>query len=472
MEPDDFEHLPEAEPLGALPAILDIPPKLYPVIRYLNNFRYFLFDGGRVSGKTQTVARIIAYLCESKKLRVCCGREIQNNIHESVYTVFTDLIDALNLGFEVSAQEIEHRTSKANIIFKGFREQGKMNVKGLEGVDVLWIDEAQTITKPTLDVIIPTVRKNNAKVFFTMNRHVETDPVFVEMANRSDCLHIHIDYVDNPFCPVAMIQEAEKCQAKSLDDYEHIWLGRPLARADNFIFGIDLLRQSMALDMARIGVRRTIVGNDVARFGNCENVFSILQSRGPVQWEHIHLEAHKKLSADQTIGKHFQIHKDFMTDAHAVDADGMGGPIVDLIGIPEFSVYSFTAVKDFDNKDSQYHDRRTAAYFKLLDWLEKGFLKILNDAVLLQQLLTIKYKFDLQGRRWVIPKDEQKDESGNSVPSPDRADSLMMAVWFADLLMGPEFAERHPEYSKLDTRLDEGRSFQFDNLNPEYSGER
>ena len=470
MEPDDYEHLPKAKELGELPAILNIPPKLFPAIRYLNHFRYFLFDGGRVSGKTQTVARIISYLCESQKLRVCCGREIQNNIHESVYTVFTDLIESLKLAIEVSAQEIEHKTTKANIIFKGFREQGKMNVKGLEGVDVLWIDEAQTITKPTLDVIIPTVRKNNAKVFFTMNRHVETDPVFVEMANRSDCLHIHIDYVDNPFCPPAMIDEAEKCRGKSMDDYLHIWLGEPLHRADNYLFGIDLLRQSMALDMARIGVRRTILGNDVARFGNCENVFSVIQSRGPVQWEQIHLEAHKKMPGDQTIGKHFAMHKDFWTDAHAIDADGMGGPIVDLIGHTEFEVYAFYAVKDYENKDKAFHCRRTEAYFKLLDWLEKDYLKILNDPVLIQQLLTIKYKFDGQGRKWVVPKDEMKDDSGNVVPSPDRADALMMQVWFADNLMGPEFAERHPTYAPVHTNLNletQNEGFVFDSKNPE-----
>ena len=68
-------------------------------------------------------------------------------------------------------------------------------VEGLEGIDVLWIDEGQAITKQTLDVLIPTIRKEKAKIFFSMNRHVEHDPVYETFYNRPDCLHIHLNYL-------------------------------------------------------------------------------------------------------------------------------------------------------------------------------------------------------------------------------------------------------------------------------------
>jgi len=208
-----------------LPSVLNLPEKLIPIIEEFNKYRYFVLEGGRGGGKTHGLARIISYIGEKTPVRIFCGRETQNTIQESVYTVFRDVISENNLGYAVFKDIIKHNTTGSEIRFKGFREQGAINIKGMEGVDILWIDEAQAITKNTLDIIIPTIRKENAKVFFSMNRHLKNDPVYKEFANRDDCLHININYDDNPFCSKALIHEAENCQKTSLDDYRHIWRG-------------------------------------------------------------------------------------------------------------------------------------------------------------------------------------------------------------------------------------------------------
>ena len=238
-----------------LPEILNIPPKLYPLITELNNYRYFLIEGGRDGGKTQAIARLLCYLAEQKNLRIVCGREIQNTIEESVYTVFSDLIMNNSLNFEVFKTSIDHRETHSTIKFRGFREQGSINIKGLEGVSMLWVDEAQAITKQTLDIIIPTIRKEHAKIIFTMNRHVEDDPVYAFLINRSDCLHININYLENPFCTEAMKKEAELCKQRNLDDYNHIWLGWPLTKGEDYLFSMDMLRKSAGMDMNRLGAR-------------------------------------------------------------------------------------------------------------------------------------------------------------------------------------------------------------------------
>jgi len=170
-----------------LPKLLDLPAKLLQIVDKFDLYRYFLADGGRGGGKSQGVARLLLYLSGHFKLRIVCGREIQKSIDESVYTIFKDLIIENQLNFEVQAAKIIHRKSGTEINFKGFREQGSVNIKGLEGVDILWIDEAQAITKHTLDIIIPTIRKSKAKVFFTMNRHLKNDPVYKEFSTREDC---------------------------------------------------------------------------------------------------------------------------------------------------------------------------------------------------------------------------------------------------------------------------------------------
>ena len=200
-----------------LPEILNVPKKLLPFIFKFNEYSYFLFEGGRASGKTQTVARFLLYVMEYRHVRICCGREIQNSINESVKTVFVDLIEKYKLDYEIRRDVLINKKTSSKIIFKGFREQGSVNIKGLEGIDILWIDEAQSITKTTLDIIVPTIRKKNSVIIFTMNRHTRFDAVYNFCVKREDCLHINICYFDNPFVDEKIIHEAEVCKKNNLN---------------------------------------------------------------------------------------------------------------------------------------------------------------------------------------------------------------------------------------------------------------
>lgn len=259
-----------------VPEILDFPEKLLPLITEFNNYKYFLIDGGRVSAKSQSVGRLILTVADQRKVRVCCGREIQANIEESVYTLLKDLIIEKNLNWNITIKSIDHPNRGSNIIFKGFREQGKVRIKGLEGVDILWIDEAQAITKETLKVIIPTIRKSKAKVFFTMNRTLEDDAVYAEFANRPDCLHIHINYNENKHCPEESIAEANNMKIHDPDSYNHIWLGQPLLNGSNFIFPPSLVNHCKErfdiINLSRIK-NNTGVVVDPSGMGADDNVF-------------------------------------------------------------------------------------------------------------------------------------------------------------------------------------------------------
>jgi len=205
-----------------LPEMLAIPPKLEPVLDKINDYKFFIIEGGRGSAKTQTIARILLYIAQERVVRIFCGREIEGTIEESVYTVLADLIAQYSLAYRVQKNGITCLQTGSTFKFKGFREQGSVNIKGIEGADIAWIDEAQAITKPTLDVLIPTLRKNNAKYIFTLNRLFRDDAV-MELANREDCLHIHIDYFENPFCPATLLDEAEHCRITNEREYNHIW---------------------------------------------------------------------------------------------------------------------------------------------------------------------------------------------------------------------------------------------------------
>lgn len=318
-------------PKNQLPALLDIPPKLIPIIKGFNDYQYFLIEGGRGSGKSHSVARFMCYLGHIiQDLRVFFGREIQNTIEESVYALLKDLIRDNHLAFEVGATKIDHANNGTMFRFKGFREQGAVNIKGLEGVDILVIEEAQQIKKDTLDIILPTIRKPNSKIFFIMNRLLKDDPVYVAMAGRKDCLHIHIDYFENPYCPEKLINEANECKARNIEDYNHIWLGQPRDSASNAAFrNVDhIVNRTLAIEIAPMeGVPYTM-GLDLAKSIDY-TVITVIDNRykRQVYWERMENENRSSWHYQKT--KALAVSKKYNNALIVPDASGVGDPIVE-----------------------------------------------------------------------------------------------------------------------------------------------
>lgn len=429
-----------------LPDILNIPPKLIPIITDITKYNYFLVEGGRASGKTQSIARLLLYLCEQKHLLIVCGRELWTNVEESVYTVFVELVRDNKLNFNVAADKLTHKTTGSTIRFRGFREQGSINIKGLEAVSILWVDEAQGIAKQTLDVIIPTIRKENSKVIWSMNRHVANDPVYDRFINRDDCLHIHINYTDNPFCPEKALKEANICKTESPEDYMHVWLGQPLRKADDFLLDHDSVMNSPKLHFFQPNAMpHKIMAVDVARYGDDEIVYTILENYGAVSWSQPHLECLKNKSLMETTGKIIELRRDFDVDLVVVDDSGVGGGVTDRLSEMNIEVIPFNGAEASVNP--MYLNRRCEAYYKLKEWFDKGWLKILADKGLQDQLLSIKFKYRSNGQKLILSKDEMRKEG---IKSPDRSDALMMGVFFAERTFE---TNKMPQYGKMDADL-------------------
>jgi phage terminase large subunit len=415
-----------------LPQILNLPDKLLPLVERFNEFKYFLAEGGRGGGKSQGIARLFLYLCEKYKLRIVCGREIQKSIEESVYTIFRDLIVENQLDFEVLATRITHRKTGSTINFKGFREQGSINIKGLEGVDILWIDEAQSITKYTLDIIIPTIRKEKAKVFFSMNRHLKNDPVFKEFSTRDDCLNLHINYYDNPYCSQALKHEARLCLEKSPEDYQHIWEGEPLEQADNFLFVEQELEDCDETDFLGCGSHEMVMGVDVARYGNDKCVAHILQKRGPLKWETKHIERWGKKNLMESTGRIVDLMTRFKLDAVAIDADGMVG-VCDRLMELKYNINEFHggfSGVDHVEKPESFANVKSEWFFKLKDCVTQGYMGSVPRETL-NSMLTVMYTHRSNGQKIIVSKEQMRSQG---FKSPDEADAMMMAFYATKFL--------------------------------------
>lgn len=410
-----------------LPAILNIPDKLLPMIEKFNDYRYFLFEGGRGGGKSQSVARFILYLAEKYKIRVVCGRETQNSITESVYSLMADLIRTFQLNYDIQASRISHKEKESPITFRGFREQGAFNIQGMEGIDLLWIDEAQAITKGTLDVLIPTIRKDNSKVFFTMNRHVEYDPVYTFLVDRKDCLHIKINYDENPFCTTILKREAEECKAKNEKDYNHIWLGNPLDQGEDALYSLEeILHNKNNPHAMQGGYGLRVAGFDIARYGDDKCAAIVLQQMGALHWEEVYCEEWDKRDLNYTTGRILQITTDEKVDLAAIDEDGLGAGPFDTLskgrGLDYFVGFRNPTISYADN--NSFVNPRTINAYKAKDMFMKGHLCV-KDERLIKEALTVRYTFDHNQRRVLVSKDKMR---AMKIKSPNLFDSLIMAV--------------------------------------------
>jgi phage terminase large subunit len=414
-----------------LPKLLDIPDKLLPLVdpEVFNKYRYFIIKGGRGGGKSQSVGRLILYLNEKYNLRTVCGRETQNSISESVYSLHADLIREHQLNFDIQASRISSRATNSTINYRGFREQGAFNIQGMEGIDLVHIDEAQAISKPTLDVLIPTIRKENAKVIFTMNPHVFNDPVIATLAGRDDCLVIQINFDENPFCPAALKKEAAECLKLSEKDYKHIWLGEPMDQSEDAVFSMEDIRNGQANAHPLVngyGIR--IGGFDIARFGGDKCSDFVIQQMGALHWEEVHVDEWGERDLNFSTGKILEISTQLALDEAIVDEDGLGSGPLDTLrmgrGLEYFKGFRNLPLGFQDNK--YYANVRTLNAFKLKDLLAKGHICIRDPRTIEELLTAFKYTFDHYQRRILISKDMMKSKYG--IKSPNRGDAVIMAV--------------------------------------------
>lgn len=411
------------------PELLSIPPKLQQLFTLFNQYKIIIIEGGRGSAKSHTVARILLYIMQSRIVRIVCGREIQATIEESVYTLFSDVIAKYALAYRITKAKIRSLTSGSTVGFKGFRERGAINIKGIEGADIVWVDEAQALTKPTLDALLPTLRKPDSpvKFIFTLNRLLREDAV-MELSTRSDCLVIHIDYFENPFCPTTLLDEAELCRNRSERDYNHIWLGLPVKAGDEYIFDSDEIYASLkVLPYGDLFKRQRVLGIDWAAQGSDKCVATVLERKSAEHWNLEQQICWDEPNTVLSVGRILRIIGEWKPDVIIIDIGGGGwNAYNDLLAANIPNVYAFDggSTKGISPRNI---NMRADGYWNLLDFFEKRWLCVSEGyKIILTQLERMKRKFRPDGRNQVREKTEYKEEHGGS---PDEADSFMMAVY-------------------------------------------
>jgi phage terminase large subunit len=211
-------------------AIIQIPHEFKRL--FDNDWREAAVYGGRYSLKSHTVARILLIRARQKKIRVACFREFQNSIADSSHQLLKDLINEYGLtDFQVTNNSIINTINGSDFIFKGLHNN-EQSIKSTEGIDIAWIEEAQTVSNTSLEVLTPTVRKPGSQLIYTYNRLLEDDPVHhrLVLEGRPNTLIINVNYdiaLKYKMMPEVIRLEMEDDKERRPALYKHKWLGEP-----------------------------------------------------------------------------------------------------------------------------------------------------------------------------------------------------------------------------------------------------
>ncbi len=190
--------------------------------------RYRAAHGGRGSAKSHSYAQAAVIKAAQRPLRIGCYREIQKSIRDSAKRLLDDKIEACGLKGFYDSTDTEIRAPNGSLfIFNGLRTNPDA-VKSTEGLDIAIVFEANKVAQRSLDLLIPTIRKDGSELWFEWNPEFDTDPVdlmFRSPLKPPGSIVREVNYPDNPFFPAVLKQEMEWDRKRDPEKYAHIWLG-------------------------------------------------------------------------------------------------------------------------------------------------------------------------------------------------------------------------------------------------------
>lgn len=382
--------------------------------------RYKFYYGGRGGAKSVSVAKFLLNEGNKRKVRILCAREIQDSIKASVHSLLKDLIDELDYSdYVVNEKTIYNTRTKTEFIFVGlFGQDKKQSVKSYANIDYCWVEEAQAVSKGSLDVLIPSIRKPNSELIFTFNRLKVADPVWVlqKKIYPENKILQKINYYDNLYLPDVLFDEAmaskRRYETGQDDDYLHIWLGNEINLSDKTIIALRDVQDAIDRRLPLIGSKE--YGVDLARYGKDRTVFV-----ERIGLKVLRIEIHKKKGEPETI----RLLKNFMDkDKSAlckIDGGYMPG-VIDFMKEDGYNVHEINNGSKANNVD-RYNNRISEMWFEFEKLINEIELPDLEE--LTHELTTREWVLDKHSRKIVESKDLYKAR-GNK--SPDIADAVLL----------------------------------------------
>lgn len=212
------------------------PKAFYPIRN--RRARRKVAKGGRGSGKSESFGRLAIRRAYTERLRFLCCRELQSSIKESVHQTLKDIIFEYKLDkfFRITDTSIKS-SSGTEFIFKGLRNNYN-EIKSLKGIDVAWIEEGEGVSAHSLEVLIPTIRKDDSEIWVSYNPETKDSPcdqTFITYAHP-DSVIVDMNWRDNPWFTDVLKREKDHCKIVDYEKFLWIWEGQYKKYAQDLIF--------------------------------------------------------------------------------------------------------------------------------------------------------------------------------------------------------------------------------------------
>lgn len=388
--------------------------------------RHRIIYGGRGKGASWSIARILLLEAMSEELFIVCVREVQKSIELSVQKLLVDTIKHFGWQFfyKITKNKIIGNNG-STFVFSGLHEHNSDSIKSLEGADRCWVAEAQSISRASIDILRPTIRKETAVFWWDFNPRYSSDPVWVDYIRNEDpnAKTLFLRHFDNKWFPKSLVMEMEADYKRDENRARHIWEGELSDANDSFVCPAELVEGAQERIIKKPGPGIIEVGMDIAHQGGDEISF------------------YKQING-KVIDTYFARYQDAVTtlrDAKQfatknsnikIDNGHLGSAIADMLEDDGYTVnrINFGGTP----KDREHYDNvATEMYFELRDQLE--FIDIPVDEELAIQLYTRKYSYINGKRGYEVMKIESKDEFAEHThalhKSPDRADGLVLCFY-------------------------------------------
>ena len=204
--------------------------------------RYKVAYGGRGGAKSWGIARALLILGAKSPLRILCAREFMTSMRDSVHKLLCDQIESLGLlGFYDITQASIRGKNGTEFSFIGLKNN-IANVKSYEGVSICWVEEAQTVSRLSWNVLIPTIRAEGSEIWVSFNPELETDETYQRFVAipPDDCITMRVNWSDNPWFPETLRLEKDSLKARDEEAYNQVWEGLCRQTVDGAIFAKEM----------------------------------------------------------------------------------------------------------------------------------------------------------------------------------------------------------------------------------------
>jgi len=310
-------------------------------------------------------------------------------------------------------------------VFYGLHDHNSDSIKSLEGADICWVAEAQSISRTSIDILRPTIRKETAIFFWDFIPRYSSEPVYVDYIRNQDpnAKFVRVNWMDNPWFPNSLRQEKAADYARDSIRADHIWLGELADANELFVCPAELVEKAMQFNLLKNTPGIPIVGADIAHQGGDEITF-YKRINSKVVDQYISKKQSATVTRDNLetfAGKNSIIN---------IDNGNLGAAVADILEEDGYNVNRINfGGTPLDT--AHYEDVATEMYFNMKDQLETA--DIPDDQELAVQLYTRKYSYINGKRGYEVMKLESKKEFAEHThalhKSPDRADGLVLCFY-------------------------------------------